>query len=670
MELNLLKSVVIIFALSTLVNFIFTKIKIPTILGYLLTGIILGPSMLGIIRNDNIIEIIAEIGVVMLLFGIGLEFSLNHLLKIRKIVFVGGFLQFVLTVVVTLLIARGYNVEWKGALFIGFLTALSSTAVVLKILEERSELTSNYGRTVLGILIFQDLLLVPLLLFTPILGGQAPSADNSLILLGMKAVIIIGVIYVSNRWLMPRLLHAIAMTKNQELFMMCTLLICMAVAFLTAEMGMSLAFGAFLAGLMISDTQYSHNAFGNLIPLKDLFGSFFFISIGILLDLQFVADHIWLVVATVAIVVFFKTLMASGTAFLLGHTLRGTIMVGFALSQVGEFSFLLAKMGLDLHIIPSFHYQLFLSVAVITMALTPLNMQLSKPIANLLLKLPLPKKIVEGIFPLPQVEIPDLRGHMVLIGKDSRAYSIARMAHNMRLPYVSIVFDPDAVKKRMDKGEVIIYGDAVNEPILLKAHVDKADIVLVSIGNLITSLAVIEKVRNISNHAYIIVRTRKVEDIEELYKMGADKVIPEEFETSVELFDQVLSKLMVPRKEINRVIDRIRKDNYGVFQEKDEKSDLFALKNFAHIEITAVRVMDHCEAINRSLVEMQLRNKYGVTVVALFRKKELLDNPDPETIIEKGDVVYLMGRAEQIADATEVFEQKRKASDLYEKQAS
>ncbi len=665
MALGILKNIVIIFALSTIVNYLFTKIKVPTILGYLLTGILVGPSLLGLISSPHDIELIAEIGVVMLLFSIGLEFSLNHLLKIRKIVFLGGFLQLVLTVLVTLFIARGYDIDWKGSLFLGFLTALSSTAVVLKILQGRAELTSNYGRTVLGILIFQDLLLVPLLLFTPMLGGQITDQGHQLLLLVFKALFIIVFIYVGNRWLMPKLLHAIAMTRNQELFMMSILFICLAVALLTSELGMSLAFGAFLAGLMISDTQYSHNAFGNLIPLKDLFASFFFISIGILLDLNFVADHALLVFLTVIIVIFFKTLMASGTAFLLGHTFKGTIMVGFALSQVGEFSFILAKMGLEFEIISSFYYQLFLATAVITMGLTPLLMQVSRPFSNLLLRLPLPDKLVNGIFPLPQVDIPELKNHLVFIGKDSRALNLSVMARNLDLPYVSIVFDPDAVRKRQLKGETVIYGDAMNEPILMRAHVDKADMVVVSIGNLITAMAVIEKVRNINPHAYIIVRSKKVEDIEELYNIGANKVIPEEFETSIELFDRILSKLMIPRREIEAVLGRIRDDNYGIFRDKEVRTDLSALRMFASFEISAVRIDDNSRVIGKSIVELQLRNIYSVTVAALLRNKELMDNPDPETIFETGDIVYLMGRPEQIARATELLVKSSKQFDEY-----
>lgn len=665
MALAVLKNIVVIFALSTFVNYVFTRIRVPTILGYLLTGVIVGPSLLRIINSPEEIELMAEIGVVMLLFAIGIEFSLNHLLKIRKIVFFGGLLQLIFTVVVILFISRGYEIDWKGALFIGFLSALSSTAVVLKILQERSELTSNYGRTVLGILIFQDLLLVPLLLITPVIGGQATLTWQQLLVLVAKAVFIIGLIYAGNRWLMPKFLRAVAMTKNQELFLMSTLLICLSVALLTSELGMSLAVGAFLAGLMISESGFSHNAFGNIVPFKDTFTSFFFVSIGILLDLNFVFDNLGLVVLTAVMLIFFKALLAGFTAFLLGHTFRGVVMVGIALSQVGEFSFILAKLGLDYKILTTFHYQLFIAVAVISMSLTPLLMQVSRPVANLLLRLPLPKKLVDGIFPLPQIDIPELRNHLVFIGKDSRALNLSVMAKNMDLQYISIVFDPDSVRKRQLKGEVVIYGDANNEPILQKAHTDKADIVVVSVGNLIICMSIIEKVRSMNPHAYIIVRTRKVEDIEELYNIGANQVIPEEFETSIELFDRVLSKLLIPRKEINAVIARIRDDNYGIFLEKETKTDLTVLKNHANIEITAVKVDDHSPVIGKSLVEMQFRRTFGVTLVALLRKRTLMDNPDPETIFEKDDLVYIMGRSEQIANATELFAKRTHPKDNF-----
>jgi len=653
-----LKDIVIIFALSTAVNFLFTKIKVPTVIGYLLTGIIAGPHFLGIISAPHEIDLMAEIGVVLLLFTIGLEFSLHHLLKIRKIVFLGGFLQLILTLLLTMLIARVYKLGWTSAFFVGMITALSSTAIVLRLLQERSELTSNYGRTVLGILIFQDIILIPMLLFTPALGGADLISIDQLLFLILKTIAIVGIVYVGNRWLMPKLLRAIAFTKNQELFLMSILLICLAVALLTSELGMSLAFGAFLAGLMISESEYSHNAFSHLIPFKDTFSSFFFVSIGMLIDLNFVSQHYLIVIVTVLLVILIKMLIAGGTAFILGHTFRGTIMVGIALSQVGEFSFILAKEGLDYNLITDYHYQLFLSVAVITMSVSPFLIQVSKPITNLLLKLPLPDFLVEGLFPLSQIEVPELRNHLVFIGKDSRALSLSVMAKHLDLPYISIVFDPATVRKRQQKGETVIYGDAVNIPILLKAHIDTAEIVVISVGNLITAMAIIEKVRNLNKHATIIVRTKQVTDIDKLYKLGANQVIPEEFETAIELFERILAKRLVPQREINTVIAKIRDDNYGIFFEKEEKQYSLILKEFPNIEIVAHKLDDESSIIGKNMLETQFRKTYQVTLVAILRDKILIEHPKPNTIFHKGDIIYIMGRPEQIANAAELLVKK------------
>lgn len=654
MELVLLKDIVIIFALSTLVNYLFTKINVPTIIGYLFTGVIAGPYLLGIINSPHQIELLAEIGVVLLMFTIGMEFSINHLFRIRKIVFVGGFMQLVVTAGVTMLLARMYDMDWKGALFVGFLTALSSTAVVLKLLQERSEITSNYGRTVLGILIFQDIILIPLLLFTPILGGETSGQGGEVLLLIGKAAILIGMVYFGNRWLMPKLLTLIAHTKNQELFLMAIFLICLSVALLTSEMGISLAFGAFLAGLMISESEYSHNAFGHIIPFKDTFTSFFFVSIGMLLDLGFVADYPMLVFSTVILVLVVKMIIAGATAFVLGHTFRGTIMVGFALCQVGEFSFILAQSGLNYQIIPEYYYQLFLAVAVISMSVTPLLIMISKPVANLALKLPLPKVWIEGLFPLTQIDIPEYKNHLVFIGKDSRALNLSKMAKYLKLPYISIVFDPGVVKRMQEKGETVLYGDAVNHPILEKAHVDTADVVVVSVGNLITSMAIVQKVRNLNPHAFLLVRTKDVSEIQELYKLGATQVIPEEFETSIDLFERVLNYRLVPQREVNSVIAGIRDDHYGIFREKDEKSNLI-FKELPNIEIVALKVREASPVIGKSIKDIRFRKVYGVTLVAILRVDELIEHPEPKQVLELHDTVYIMGKPEQIARSVEVF---------------
>jgi CPA2 family monovalent cation:H+ antiporter-2 len=652
MELAILTDIVIIFAFATAVNYLFTKIRIPTIIGYLLTGIVVGPSLLGVIHSPHEIEFMAEIGIILLMFTIGLEFSLNHLIKIRNIVFFGGFIQLVFTAGVTALCARMYHMSWGAAVFIGFLTALSSTALVLKILQEKGELTSNYGRTVVGILIFQDIILIPLILLTPMLGGETTDIGARLLGMGSKTLFMVGLVYVGNQWIMPRVLHLIALTKNQELFLMSILLVCLAVALLTSEMGMSLAFGAFLGGLMISRSEYSQDAFSHLIPFRDTFTSFFFVSIGMLLDLGFVANNIFLILATVLLVIAIKMFVAGGTAFVLGHTFRGTIMVGLAMAQIGEFSFILAKVGQTYQILTDYYYQLFLAVTIVSMAVSPFLIMVAKPVANLMLKLPIPNILINGLFPLQEIEVPKMQNHIVFIGKDSRSLNLSRMSHQMKLPYVSVVFDPASARARQMKGEMVVYGDALNEPILHKAYVESAEIVVVSIGDAITALGVVEKVRKLNKHAYIMVRSKYVSDIEDLYEMGADQVIPEEFETAIELFERILKKLLIPKGEIETAISIIRDDNYGIFREKEENNTFALTDEIPDIEIVALKAGDYPMFPGNSLKEIHLRKEFGLTVVAAKRGEKIFENPGAGFIFETEDVLYILGKPEKIAQLT------------------
>jgi CPA2 family monovalent cation:H+ antiporter-2 len=655
MEFSILTDILIIFALSTLVNLVFTKLKIPTVVGYLFTGILAGPHLLSLVHGEHEIEVLAEIGVILLLFTIGLEFSLKHLLKIRRIVFFGGLMQVSITAGIFYIISGFYGLSWQTSMFFGFLAALSSSALVLKLLQERSELSSNYGRTILGILIFQDLLLVPLLLLTNLLGKNDIDVAKELLFLALKAFFIIGFVYVGNKWLLPKLLHLIALTKNQELFMMSIFLICLAIALLTAYLGMSLAFGAFLAGLMISESQYSHNAFSNLIPFKDTFTSFFFVSIGMLLDMNFVVDNYQLVILSVMLVIIIKTILAGGTGFVLGHTLRGTVLVGLALSQVGEFSFILAKIGLNNGILNDYYYQLFLAVAVITMAVTPFLMKISRPLANLLLRLPLPKFLINGLFPLKEIEIPDIKNHLVIIGTDTSALKLSLMAKLNNMPHVSIIFDPLIAKEKIQNHDLVVYGDAVNEPILKKAHVDTAEIIVISVGRLIPSMAIIERVRYLNKQAYIIARAKHIQNVEELYKLGADQVLPEKLEVAIDLFNRVLVKKLYPQKEVNRILTHIRNLNLGVFSEKDIVNQPTIFDELRNMNISAFKIESNSIVEGKSLSEIQLRSKTGVTLLAIKRGSTIIEHPVPTTFFQANDTVYVLGNPEQTNLAFELF---------------
>ncbi len=658
MDLSILKDIVIIFALSTMVNLIFTRIRIPTIVGYLITGVIAGPYMLSLVNARHEIELLAEVGVVLLLFTIGMEFSLKHLLKIRRIVFFGGFIQVLMTASAFIIISHFYGLTWRGAVFIGFLAALSSSALVLKLLQERSELTSNYGRTVLGILIFQDLLLAPLLLFSDVLANANLNIPRELIILTIKVIIIVAFVYAGNKWIFPRLLSLIALTKNQELFMMSIFLICFAIALLTSRLGMSLAFGAFLAGLMISESEYSYNAFGNFQPVKDVFASFFFVSIGMLLDLSFVVENYQLVILSVIMVIVVKFILGAGTGFLLGHTFQGTVLIGIALSQVGEFSFILAKIGFDKSILPDFYYHLFLAVAVISIAITPFLMYLSTFLTKTLLRLPLPEFLVKGLFPLKEIEMPDFKNHLVIIGKDASALKLSEMASFNSIRHISIIFDPAIVREKINNGDLVVYGDAVNEPILKKAHVDTADVVVVSVGSIIPSMAIIEKVRLLNRNAYILARSTLIRNVEHLYKVGADQVLPEKLEIAIDLLNRILIRRLVPQREVNRIITHIRNMSLGDFTKKDMVHQPSILDEFSRINIAAVTVEDSSEVDGRSLIDIDLRKKTGVTLLAIRRGTDIIEHPVPETVFHSSDIAYFLGDPEQINFASELLHRK------------
>jgi CPA2 family monovalent cation:H+ antiporter-2 len=320
---------------------------------------------------------------------------------------------------------------------------------------------------------------------------------------------------------------------------------------------------------MISESEYSHNVFGNFLPIKDIFTSFFFVSIGMLLDLQFVFDNFQLVIFTVLLLIALKTIIAGGTGFILGHTLHGTILIGLALSQVGEFSFILAKLGWEYSILPDYWYKLFLAVAVITMAITPFMFYISGPVFRLAMKLNPPKFIVNGLFPLPEPEIPDFRNHLVIIGKDASALKLSNMANLNKMRHISIVFEPSVAREKMKNGDLVIYGDAVNEPVLRKAHADTADIVVISVGNVIPAMNIIQKIRSINSKAFIIVRSPLIQNVAELYRIGADQVLPEKLEIAIDMFNRILVKRRVPQREINSIISHARNSNLGSFGADD-----------------------------------------------------------------------------------------------------
>ena len=652
MELPLLNDIVIIFALAITALFICYRLRVPALVGYLLTGIFVGPYGFGLVKAVHEVEILSEIGVVLLLFTIGIEFSLERLLQIRKSVLIGGSLQVVFTSGATFFIARRFFQAFGEAAFIGFLVALSSTAIVLKLIQERAEVDSPHGRTTLGILIFQDIIIVPMILVTPFLAGAIGNSVESVVALLAKGTGIIVFVFAGAKWIIPQLLYQVAKTRSRELFILSIVLICLAVAWMTSSAGLSLALGAFLAGLIISESEYSHQALGNVLPFRDVFTSFFFVSIGMLLDIGFVFRQPGTIVVTVLGILVLKSISACFTAVLLGLPLRTSILVGLALSQVGEFSFILSRSGVEYNLISGNIYQMFLSVSVITMALTPFIITLAPRMADIALKLPLPKKLIFGFFPVSEKRVEGKKNHLIIIGFGINGRNVARAARLSGIPYIVIEMNPETVRQERAKDEPIYYGDSTQEVVLERANLKEARIVVAAINDPASTRRITEIIQRLNPKVHLIVRSRYLQEMKPLYELGADEVIPEEFETSVEIFTRVLAKYLIPRDEIERLVAEIRSDGYEMFRSLSRDSSSFSdlSLQLPDVEICALRVVEKSFLVGKSLAELELRKKYRVTVLAIRRNSQILSNPDGNIPFCEGDLFFVLGTPDRIAE--------------------
>lgn len=658
MDLPLLKDIFIIFALSIVVLFVCLKIKIPTIVGFLITGIVAGPYGLGLISAVHEVETMSEIGVVLLLFTIGIEFSLKDLIKIKKSVFLGGSTQVILTIFAFFFVARQVGQTVPQSVFMGCLMALSSTAIVLKLLQERAEIESPHGKTSLGILIFQDIAIVPMILIVPMLAGTSGNVAASLGMLLVKAAGILVLVFVSAKWLIPNLLYQITRTRNREIFLLSIVIICLAVAWLTYSLGLSLALGAFLAGLIISESEYSHEALGNILPFRDIFISFFFVSIGMLLNLDFVFRNTWLIVLITIGVILLKSLIAGFTTSLLGYPLRTMILVGFALSQVGEFSFVLSKTGLEYGLlIPGKTYQLFLAVSVLTMIMTPFILQISPRLVEAALRLPFPQKLKSGVHPAFTINDIVKMDHLIVVGFGINGRNVTRAARMAGVPYIVIEMNPETVRLEKARGEPIFYGDATHEAIFHHAGISNARILVLTIADASATRKIITLARRLNPKVHIIARTRFLQEMEPLYGLGANEVIPEEFETSVEIFTRVLSKYLIPKDEIDRFINEVRADGYQMF--RTLSSEAASCSDLRHclpdIEITTVRIGETSPIVGKTLGETEMRKRYGVTVLAVRRNDTTISNPDVDLTFVANDIVFMLGKPDQFAEVINLF---------------
>jgi len=657
MSLDVLKELEILFGLALVIVVLFRRFRLPSIIGFLVSGILAGPHVLALISNKHQVEQMAELGVVLLLFTIGIEFSLKELMRIRHLVLLGGGLQVGLTILVVALLGTAFGYPLGQAVFFGFLVALSSTAILMKLLMDAGEMDTPHGKMAMGILIFQDLCVVPLVLFTPFLAG-AGEGLTGILAVSAKAAAVVLTAHYSARFLVPWIFSQVVKTRSRELFILTIIFIGFGTAWLTAQVGLSLALGAFIAGLAISESEYSHQALGDIIPFRDAFISLFFISVGMLLDPAIFIRYPLLIASLVITLILIKALLTTGAVLSLGVPMRIAIMSGLCLAQVGEFSFVLCQSGLKYGILTPDLYQIFLASSVGTMGLTPFCMKIAPAVAAWVVRVT-PQSFSRGRGALARNEGKvSLSDHVIIVGYGLNGRNLAKVLNHLKIAHIVIETNPFTVKAEKRKGNRIIFGDGSNSEILAHAGIDQARIIVIAISDAASSRRIADQARRQNPGVHIIVRTRYIAEMEPLYGLGVNEVIPEEFETSIEILSRVLRKYLLTHDEIERYVSEVRGDSYGMFRSMSRRhSTAVGISGFlSGAEIGTFRLGVASPLVGKSLRDGILRERSGATLLVIKRGETVIPNPDPVWEFQEGDVVLIMGTSEQLAAAARLFE--------------
>lgn len=557
MEIPLLREIVVIFALSIVVQLICHRIHIPTIVGFLITGVLSGPHGLGFVNSVDDVDVLATMGIVMLLFSVGMEFSLKKILNLKKFFLVGGSLQVLFTIFIGMAAGLLFGSSLGEAIVIGFLISLSSTAITLRMLNSRNETNTPYGRLAISIMIFQDIVAVPMMLIIPSLagGGSELHFDNMLEL--AKGVGILAFVAISAIKLVPQLLYYVTLTQSRELFILSVLTICFAVAWMTSSLGLSLSLGAFLAGLIVSESEYSNEAVGDVLPLQDVFTSFFFISIGMLLDLQYVLANPLTVISISLGLIIAKAFAAGAAAKLLRLSLRSAWMTGAALAQIGEFSFVLAGVAIGAQLMSEQSYQLFLAVSLLTMALSPWILQLAPALLNALAKIPRLHHWAESFEESKPDTVNGLENHVIIVGFGVAGRQLALSCKKLSIPYTIIDLNADTVRSERANGEPIHYGDGSNSFVLEHAQISKANVLAIVINDPAAAQRIVQKARHTNPAMQIVVRTRYFADMQQFSKIGANDIVVDELGAALEVSSRVLSRYQVEIAELDALVDEM-----------------------------------------------------------------------------------------------------------------
>ncbi|OGI48971.1 MAG: potassium transporter [Candidatus Muproteobacteria bacterium RBG_16_65_34] len=633
----------------------FRYLRLPQILAYLTAGIVVGPYGMGWIPDSETTRTLAEFGLVFLMFTIGLEFSLPRLMAMKSVVFGLGGAQVLLSCLVFGSIAWLAGVSAEGAIVIGGMLALSSTAIVMKLLIEQLEQNSRHGRVAIGVLLFQDIVVVPFLILIPALGGDGK--QSVWIALGwafVKSALVLAAILFLGRWLLRPLFHAVASARLREFFMFTVLLLTLAAAWITQLAGLSLALGAFLAGMMLGETEYRHQVEADILPFRDILLGLFFVTVGMMLDLG-VVRALWpWILATVAAILVFKTLLIAALGGLFRLEAGVALRTGLVLSQVGEFAFALLLQARQYQLLDARTSQIVLAAVVFSMLVAPVIVRYNGPAV---------KRLVPGYtrargsnLDVIRAEARDARRHVIVCGYGRSGQNLAWMLEREELPSLALDLDPVRVRDARDAGKPVAYGDATRRDVLEAAGLHRAAALAVSFNDVAAALKILEITRHVRPDMPVIVRTMDDADLERLNAAGATEVVPESLEGSLMMGSHLLLLLGVPVSRIVNRVREVRTDRYRMLRGFFHGQDIFEqrLTDAYQERLHSVALPEGAHAAGKLLADLHLEEA-GVTVSAVRRGGIRGPEPAPETQLAAGDVLVLYGAPEALEEAEKIL---------------
>lgn len=631
-------------------------LKLPPMLGYLVVGVVIGPNALALAKNAVGVRNLGEFGVVFLMFVIGLEFNLPKLRIMRQHVFGLGLLQVAMTILVTtaasmlfaVLAPKQWGMDWKTALALSSAMAMSSTAIVGKLMSERIEMESEHGKRVMGVLLFQDLAVVPLLVLIPALGASAETMVESMALALLKASALVGILLVGGPRIMCWWLTLVARRKSEELFVLNLLLVTLGLAWLTELSGLSLALGAFIAGMLISETQFKHQVETDIRPFHDVLLGLFFISIGMMLDWRLVLERWPLVLVLVIFPVIFKGALIALITRLLGTGMGTSLRTGLYLAQAGEFGFVLLTLAQSHALIPPQLLNPILAAMVLSMLLTPFIIMRS---GDIVLRLVSNEWLMESV-QMTTIARKSIKAskHVIICGYGRCGQNLARMLDKESIPYMALDLDPDRVRQAAAAGDSVVFGDAVRLQALMAAGLARASAVVVTYLETHSAIKVLAHIQEHAPQVPVVVRTQDDHDLELLRMAGATEVVPEAIEGSLMLASHALALVGVPMRRVIRIVQEQRDARYNLLRGFFRGADDGDVDEAQQERLHTIQLPLHARAIGRTKGELAF-GVMGTRLVSLRRQSGQIIRLSEDVVLKVGDTLVISGKADAIAQA-------------------